>query len=147
MNKELSKILSDKLRVFVTDTTKRCADKVKFCRYSGTTIGKDAEIGCFVGLFFSPEDRVKLDDYFCGKSSSVSDIVWGYRDLEDKFPVVVPSIIMENSSVFREFQSIHDTDFFWTTNGLTIEGKLKLTSTIRFNNLDISDFEFALNND
>jgi len=147
MNKELSKILSEKLQVFVTDTTKRCADKVLGCRYSGTTIGKDAEIGCFVGLFFSPEDRIKLDNYLISKSSSVVDIVWDYRELEDKFPVVVPSIILENTSVFREFQNIHDTDSFWTTNGLTIEGKGYLNSTIRVYGLDINDFDFALNND
>ena len=143
MNKELSVALAEKLKVFVEDQTLRCVNK-NTCKYSGASLNRSKDIGCMVGLFFSPEDRIIIDTHFgADGDSSVLDLVNDYN--KKKLDIEVPQIILDNPTAFMVFQGLHDDCGNWdeVENTLSTMGKNALKIAIDDYKLDISDFEFA----
>ena len=138
---EISKLLAEKLSIFVNDSSKRCFILTKEfknkCKYSGTTLNIDAE-GCLIGLFLSKEDRVKAD---INKVGSVIDLINRAKELE----IVIPDWFYKvDKYLLNKFQSLHDVPNYWDENGLSKDGKKFLQNLITDFNLNSEAFENIL---
>lgn len=79
------------------------------CKYSGKTVNLPLSDGCAIGRLLSPELRLDFDSR---GTVSVGTI----------FSELPENIQAYGLPFLKQLQVLHDSDYFWNSNGLSISG-------------------------